>query len=291
MTTKLLIQADDFGLCTEVNQAIEKLFNEDKIGSASVMPPCPGFQHAIELAKINPHWQLGIHLTLTCEYPHAPWRPLSPAHKVSSLVNNDGFFYSDPKIVCQQAKLDELELELRNQIESVLSLGMTPTHIDTHMFVCFEDTGLFSLYLKLAEDYGLDAFVSSEYIDWRFGQKCLNNLKGDTSTAYASYMLLPQHLKKFHSTKTAYTQLLASCDKEAAVLLMHPALPSTHLATLCGQDKAYGASWRYSDYLFLANLDAEHLKASYDIELCDWRNLTATARKKEEAKKPNRFYA
>src|SRR5262249_14426607 len=70
---------------------------------------------------------------------------------------DDGNLYNTTRMseMLERAKLDELEVEFRVQIESVLAAGLAPTHLDWH---CLLDGGrpdVFDLTMELAREYGL----------------------------------------------------------------------------------------------------------------------------------------
>ena len=56
---------------------------------------------------------------------------------------------------CAQVKLDELEMEFRAQIETVLAAGLKPTHLDWHALRFGGRTDIFDLMIRLAKEYGL----------------------------------------------------------------------------------------------------------------------------------------
>ncbi len=68
----LIIHADDGGLCHSVNRAIISALEKGTVSSTSLMAPCPQLEEITDYLKINPQFDLGIHLTLTCEYPNYP---------------------------------------------------------------------------------------------------------------------------------------------------------------------------------------------------------------------------
>ena len=51
---RLIVNADDFGLSTSVNQAVVRAYREGILTSASLMVNEPGFDEAVRLAKENP---------------------------------------------------------------------------------------------------------------------------------------------------------------------------------------------------------------------------------------------
>jgi predicted glycoside hydrolase/deacetylase ChbG (UPF0249 family) len=157
----LIINADDFGMYPSVNNAVLQSIENGIAGSCSLMPPCPGARQALQLLQERPHIRFGIHLTLVCDFASYHWQPLAAAHKVPSLLDGNGRMFSpDAKAqLLAQAQLNEVELELRCQIEAVLATGLAPTHMDWH---CLADGGredIFDLGLALAEEYRLAARV------------------------------------------------------------------------------------------------------------------------------------
>jgi chitin disaccharide deacetylase len=157
----LIINADDFGMYPSVNTAVLQSIENGIAGSCSLMPPCPGARQALQLLQERPHIRFGIHLTLVCDFASYRWQPMAAAEKVPSLLDGNGRMFSpDAKAqLLAQAQLDEVELELRSQIEAVLATGLTPTHLDWH---CLADGGredIFDLGLTLADEYRLAARV------------------------------------------------------------------------------------------------------------------------------------
>ena len=61
---RLVLQADDFGLCDAVNEGIAEAFRAGTITQASVMVPCPAFEGAAALARAHAI-PVGVHGTLT----------------------------------------------------------------------------------------------------------------------------------------------------------------------------------------------------------------------------------
>jgi predicted glycoside hydrolase/deacetylase ChbG (UPF0249 family) len=125
------------------------------------MPPCPGARRALELLQERPYIPFGVHLTLVSDFATYRWDPVAPAEKVSSLLDGNGRFLpsSDQAQFLAQADLDEVELELRSQIEAVLSTRLTPTHLDWHCLVDGGRDDIFDLGMALAEEYRLVARV------------------------------------------------------------------------------------------------------------------------------------
>ena len=155
----LIIHADDAGMCTEANRAVEEYLKKGDIKSTSVMMPCPAAEKMVEWAVAHPKYDVGIHLTLTSEWKTYRWGPVSDPAKVPGLIDPDGKFWHEVPGVAQHASAKEVETEIRAQIEKMISLGWKPAHMDSHMGTLFARPDYLQAYLKVSEDYGIPAAV------------------------------------------------------------------------------------------------------------------------------------
>ena len=92
------------------------------------MVPCPWFYEMAKFCEQHPELDYGIHLTLTGEWKTYPFQSITAPDKIPSLVNKQGHFYLKRAHIRDYAVLEEVELELINQIEYALSLGLKPSH-------------------------------------------------------------------------------------------------------------------------------------------------------------------
>lgn len=129
----VIIHADDLGMCQSTITACEDLFQKNGITSAAIMVPCPWFLSAVDLTKKLNHFDLGVHLTLTSEWKHYRWRPLSTVDIRSGLIDPQGYFHKTSGDVFQNADPTFVKQEINTQIERAITEGIVPTHIDTHM--------------------------------------------------------------------------------------------------------------------------------------------------------------
>lgn len=150
----LVIHGDDAGMCHSANAATAAALQRGIVTCASAMAPCPWFLHFVDWAKAHPEADVGLHLTLTSEWEHYRWRPLSPPDRVPSLLDEDGFLWRTTKDIFDHAVLSEMEIEARAQIEYALTCGLNPSHIDSHMGV-FSVPGGLELFVRLGEEYGI----------------------------------------------------------------------------------------------------------------------------------------
>ena len=127
------------------------------------MVPCPWARAAARLAE---GLDVGVHLTLTCEYPGYRWRSLTGGR---SLHDAEGFMPATVAEVHARADLAEAYAECRAQVEQAMSWGLTPTHLDSHMGTVQTDPRFFDIYLRLAEEFELPLRMPGERGDAQLG--------------------------------------------------------------------------------------------------------------------------
>lgn len=75
----------------------------------------------------------GLHATITSEWDGQRWGPVLGADAVPSLVRPDGTFHASTAAVKEVAKPEEVEREIRAQLERLTEWGFQPVYLDTHM--------------------------------------------------------------------------------------------------------------------------------------------------------------
>jgi predicted glycoside hydrolase/deacetylase ChbG (UPF0249 family) len=143
----VVVHADDIGMCHATLPAIDELMAFGLVTSASAMVPCPWFLEAASWHRRNPQFDLGIHLTLTSEWQHYRWGPLSCRDEGSGLLDDQGYFHATTADVRRQARSEAVLIEMRHQIDRGVGSGINPSHVDNHMMVAMCDEFL-EIYLQ-----------------------------------------------------------------------------------------------------------------------------------------------
>lgn len=155
-TKTLLIRCDDLGMSHSVNMAFKELMESGLKFSAGVMFPCAWYQEAVDLLKAHPEITVGVHLTLNAEWKNYRWGPVAGRDKVSSLVDENGYFFpSREKFFANNPKTEEVEIELRAQIERAINSGIKISYLDYHMGTAVERPEHRAIVEKLAKEFGL----------------------------------------------------------------------------------------------------------------------------------------
>lgn len=155
----IIFHADDIGMCPEANVSARAYMESDHIQSCAVMMPCPDAQDFIEWAIDHPTKDIGLHLTLTSEWKTYRWSGLTSADEAPGLLDEEGKLWHSVIQVVQNAKPEEVEKEIRAQVEQAIAWGYRPDHIDTHMGALYGSPLFTRAYLEVAEEYQIPAMV------------------------------------------------------------------------------------------------------------------------------------
>ena len=151
------------GFSHAANEAIIECYKNGIMTSVEIMPVTPWFPEVVKLCNENPNLDVGIHLALTSEWSNLKWRPLTNAPSIS---DEDGYFYpmiwpnnnygESQALKPQEWKIEEIEKEIRAQIE--LSVKHIPriSHISGHMGFTGMDPKVGEVVKKLAKEYDID---------------------------------------------------------------------------------------------------------------------------------------
>jgi len=154
--TYLIVRGDDLGMTQGSIEAFDQAIVNGVLTCASIQVPAPWFEAAAELTGRHPEFCFGIHMTLVGEWRGYRWRPVLPYDKIPSLVDEDGYLFTSPeKLFAANPEPDEIEAELRAQIDLALKKGIPVSYLDQH-YLNFDELSRGSLIKqKLSEEYGL----------------------------------------------------------------------------------------------------------------------------------------
>ncbi|WP_168122633.1 polysaccharide deacetylase family protein [Paenibacillus sp. HB172176] len=290
----LIINADDFGLCHSVNGAIQQLLTEHAVSSATIMMPCSFSRAAARWSASNPQYDVGVHLTFTSEWEPYKWGPVTANGDVSSLVTKEGYFPTGSKAFEEQAMKEHVKLELRNQIEQAISLGMTPTHADNHMGSLYGlQTGNHFLAetLEICAEYGLP-FRLPRFLNMEKGQvapkemeeqaKQIAALADAKGVVILDYLIgLPFQLgaaETLDSFKADMLELLGSLKPGVSELIIHPSLVTDELRSFHMEPEKRGLEHA----LFLDSEFSTHIQ-KLGIRVIKWSELQKLQRDRKRA--------
>jgi len=132
---RLIVNADDFGLTSGVNQAVVELFRARALTSATLMATAEQLNEAVTLAKQSPSLGVGCHVILV------DGTPALPPSEIPSLIDpssQNGTTFR-PKLSTFVTDLllgrisdTEIQAEATAQMKKLQQAGIQVTHVDTH---------------------------------------------------------------------------------------------------------------------------------------------------------------
>lgn len=265
-TKLLIIHADDIGVSHSENMATIQAMEKGVVNSGSIMMPCPWVPEIVEYSKARPKADLGLHLTLTSEWKNYKWGPLLQT-EVKSLLTDKGYLTDGSVNLAETAKVEEVEKELRAQIELAKNFGIDITHLDSHMGILFTSPALLETYIKLGREYKVPVLLAN-----RGGSIDLNKFVNDKDVvADQVYIATPPDYAK--GMKNFYTNVLKSVQPGLNVILLHAAFDDTEMQAITINHPDYGAAWRQADYDFFISADCRKLIEDQNIKLITWREI------------------
>ncbi len=158
-TRLLILHVDDVGMSFESNEGAILAMTKGVASSCSVMMPCPWVPAFVQYMKKHPGMDAGLHLTLTAEWKAYRWGPLSGKTVTPGLVDAEGALWHSVAEVAQHASADEVEKEIKAQLERARSMGFEPTHFDTHMGTLLATPEFAQRYVKLGIENHIPVMV------------------------------------------------------------------------------------------------------------------------------------
>jgi predicted glycoside hydrolase/deacetylase ChbG (UPF0249 family) len=275
---RLIIHADDLGNAHATNVAAMEMLDSGAVSSASIMMPCAWVAEIAEYARKHPEKDLGLHLTLTSEWKGLRWGPVAGRDRVPGLVDAEGYMHKSEVTVAMKSNPQEIETELRAQIELAKTLGIKFTHFDTHMGTLYTRLDFLQVFEKLGKEFGVpilrvkpseaalkrvkDAAGIADYItknDARFAAEGLIRLD----------LLLENASGGAHNEarKVAYHKTLRELPPGLTMIIIHPAVMDPELKAMTNS-----APDRDADYRIFMDPEARAVIKEAGIKLVGWRD-------------------
>ena len=151
----IVVHVDDMGMSHSSNLGGIESVEKGVATSWSVMMPCPWVPEIAKYLKQHPDVDSGLHLTLTSEWSLYRWPPLAGKPKVTGLVDPEGCLWHEVEQVAAHATPDEIEAEIRAQVDRAEGLGIPMTHLDSHMGTLFARPDYFERFVKVGAEKGI----------------------------------------------------------------------------------------------------------------------------------------
>ena len=145
--TKLIINADDFGINKDVNSAIMAAMDSNLCRDTTLLVNFEESEHAAGLAISSKRKNnIGIHFNLTEGYPLT-----SKIKNEDRFCNKEGLFhYKKDKRIFRLSNSEKIAVyeELRSQIHLCRKFGIPVSHADSHNHI-HEEPGLLFIFIEI----------------------------------------------------------------------------------------------------------------------------------------------
>jgi hypothetical protein len=219
-----------------------------------------------------------MHLVLTSEWRKLRWGSVASSDKVKSLLDSSGYLQPLCETLYETVQPEEVEIEIRAQIDKALSLGLNPTHLDSHMGCLIYNPDLFRVYLKVAREYGIPAMVSRNEMLAAGGVYTEVVTPQDLVVDYIKTAGMPDYET---GLENYYRNILADLQPGVGVLLIHTALDGAESAAMAGGVEGWGNRWRQQDFNFFTSMDFLEILKEKNIQLTTWRDIAERWRKSQ----------
>lgn len=265
----LIIQADDFGLCHSENAATIKILENHLVSSVSVMVPCAWFSEAMAYVLCRPDTDLGIYLTFNCEWLFYKWGSVAPLKDVKSMVDDHGYFINNLDVLVKQAKVEELEIKARAQIEKILNYGVKVSHIDNHTMLLLRKPELLELYIKLGKEYKLPVLLSKNLL----GNELQSSVSPDDCTLDNVYGISIEQYSTI-GPENYYESVLKNLPAGVSLLTIHATYDNLEMQGNAAFDRMeFGSKWRQQDYDFITSRRCRQIIEDENIQLNSWKAI------------------
>jgi hypothetical protein len=145
----VIMHVDDAGMSYASNQGAIQSIEKGVGTSCSIMMPTPWAASYAKYVVAHPSIDAGLHLTLTSEWNDYRWGPLCGKKQVPGLTDSEGAMWQTVEDVVAHATPEEIDAEMRAQLDRALTIGLKPTHLDSHMGTLFASDAYLKKYIQL----------------------------------------------------------------------------------------------------------------------------------------------
>jgi predicted glycoside hydrolase/deacetylase ChbG (UPF0249 family) len=267
----LILHADDVGLSHSEDSATITAIEKGGVNSASIMVPCPWFPEIAAYAKQHPERDWGIHLTFTSEWKNYKWDGVLPSNEIPSLIDKNGYMYTSLQDFGKNAKAEDVEKEIRAEIQRATSFGIKITHLDNHMGSILVSPEMIEVYQKIGKEYHLPVLVPMNMIRMMAPQmvKYVDTINAVIVDNFVSaYPAIPAD-----KWKQFYNQTIQNLKAGLNEIIFHLAYDNDEMKAIAIDHPDYGAAWRQRDVDYVTSEAFKNMLKQNGIYLVTWGDI------------------
>lgn len=275
-TKAVIFHVDDAGMSYDSNLGAQKAIENGVATSLSVMMPCPWVPQCAAWLKDRPQTDAGVHLTLTSEWRNYRWGPVAGQSVVPGLIDEHGYLYQGVAQVVAHATPDEFETEIRAQLDKAVAMGISPTHLDSHMGTCFQPQYI-ERYVKVGIEKNIPILMFGghmQHIAAEAGQfkpllrSLAERLWAAGLPVIDDLVTRPTEGPAYEQRKTELIALLGEMEPGITQIIVHCTEPTEVFSHISGSGPA-----RQAELRLMTDPEVKSFIESENIVLTNWREL------------------
>jgi predicted glycoside hydrolase/deacetylase ChbG (UPF0249 family) len=236
------------------------------------MVPCPWFEDFATHYKNRPELDVGIHVTLTAEWDNYKWGGVMPSSEIKSLLDENGHLYPSVELLKKHALAQEVEKEIRAQIDRAISFGIDPTHIDTHMGSVAATPEILQIYLNVGREYGIPVFVPRMML--LLVPEEVREIVQENFVLVDRIFMLNARPEGSNWLK-AYGDMVEKMVPGLNQLIVHVAYDNAEMQAVCVNHPDFGSEWRQKDLELVTSKSFQDKLTEQKIQLISWKEIKA----------------
>jgi hypothetical protein len=271
----LILHSDDLGMSHASNQGTIEALEFGMVTSVSMMMPTPWVPEFAKYCKDNPTVDVGLHLTLTSEWDYYRWGPVAGKPAVPGLADAMGCLWDSVGEVIENATADEVETEIRAQIDRAETMGIKITHIDSHMGTLFSDDKFFERYIKVGIEKDLPMLMAKDYWPREAGEsdrtkrrKAAIKEVWNAGLPVIDYVHTATYSWKTVSKDDKYIRDIRKLPEGVTEMIIHCTKPDATIDIITNNRELL-----YGDYYSMISPDVKKVIEEEKIILTTWREL------------------
>ena len=269
----LMIHSDDMGMSHASNQATIESIEKGITTSASVMMPTPWVAEWRQFMDENPDVCMGLHLTMTNEWGPYRWGPVAGRDTVPGLVDPDGYMWPNVGNVVENATADEVETEIRAQIELARRMGLPISHLDSHMGTLYRPE-----FIERFVEVGIDEQIpvmfpspraaAARGVEWAQLAQQLADRLWEAELPIVDHLHTASYGWKTTDKVEHYVDAIRNLEPGVTVMIVHPTKPNPVIDVITNSREHL-----YGDYYALISDEVKQAIEDEGVILTTWKEL------------------
>lgn len=280
----VILHVDDVGMSRSSNLGAIEAVEKGVAKSWAIMMPCPWVPDIARYLRDHPGVDSGLHLTLTSEWAPYRWGPVAGKPAVPGLVDPEGCLWRNVEAVALKATADEVEREIRAQVDRAETLGLPITHLDSHMGTLFARGDFFERFVKVGIEKRIPILAVGGHATYTLQEnaEATRKLKPWIRKIWNGGLPVLDDLhtgsygwKPAQKTELLL-QLLGELKPGVTEILFHASRPTEDFPVITGSSES-----RRADLAALTDPRVRELIASRRIQVTTWQELMQRRQKAE----------